>query len=179
MQRAPNEPVVSPRWTNQVPSNNESMAQQVGSLHSSSLHSSGPGQSRAEWPRADAPASSPNKSMTPSVTVLPLYLMPGGRTSKDQLPATDPVSGGPGTTLAAALNDKLDQIAQQFDWLEHHHDTSEHQSDDVAQQLQLLLQNFQTLSQNSQATLSEVTSDVVGMKWARLDSRSTATSMES
>ena len=39
--------------------------------------------------------------------------------------------------------------------------------------------NFQTPSRNSRATPSEVTSDVVGMKWAPLDSQSTATSMES
>ena len=39
--------------------------------------------------------------------------------------------------------------------------------------------NFQTLSQNSRVTPSEVMSDVVGMKWAHLDSRFTASSMES
>ena len=39
--------------------------------------------------------------------------------------------------------------------------------------------NFQTLSRNSWVTPSEVMSDVVGMKWACLDSQFTATSMES
>ena len=66
--------------------------------------------------------------------------MLGGRTSQDQPPATDIVSGGLSTTLAAALNDKLDQIAQRFDRLEHHQDTAKHHFDDSVQQLQLLLQ---------------------------------------
>ena len=39
-----------------------------------------------------------------------------------------------------ALNDKLDRIAQQFDWLERRQDAAERHSDDTAQQLQLLLQ---------------------------------------
>ena len=38
--------------------------------------------------------------------------MLGGCPSQDQPLATDPVSGGPCATLAAALNNKLDQIAQ-------------------------------------------------------------------
>ena len=66
--------------------------------------------------------------------------MLGGHTSQDRLPATDPVSGGPRTTLAVALNDKLDRIAQQFDQLGCHQDAAECHSDDSAQQLQLLLQ---------------------------------------
>ena len=66
--------------------------------------------------------------------------MLGGCTSQDQPPAIDVVSGGPSTVLAAALNDKLDQIAQRFDWLERHQDAAERHSDDAAQQLQLLLQ---------------------------------------
>ena len=66
--------------------------------------------------------------------------MPGGCTSQDRPPATDVVSGGPSAVLAAALNDKLDRIAQQFDGLERHQDAAERHSDDAAQQLQLLLQ---------------------------------------
>ena len=66
--------------------------------------------------------------------------MPGGHTSQDRLPATDVVSGGPSAVLAAALNDKLDRIAQRFDRLERHQDAAECHSDDVVQQLQLLLQ---------------------------------------
>ena len=66
--------------------------------------------------------------------------MLGGRTSQDQPPATDIVSGGPSTTLAVALNDKLDWIAQRFDQLEHRQDAAKCHSDDSVQQLQLLLQ---------------------------------------
>ena len=64
---------------------------------------------------------------------LPPYPMPGGHTSQDRPPATDIVSGGPSTVLAAALNDKLDRIAQRFDQLECRQDTAECHSDDVAQ----------------------------------------------
>ena len=66
--------------------------------------------------------------------------MPGGRTSQDRPPATDIVSGGPSAVLAAALNDKLNRIAQRFDQLERRQDAAERHSDDVVQQLQLLLQ---------------------------------------
>ena len=114
--RAPNEPVVSPRRTDQVSSNNEGMAQQAGSLHSSSSHSSGPGWSRAEWPQADALALSPDKRMAPSVTVPPVYLTPGIHPSQDQLPGTDPVSG--------------DQIAVRFNQLEHHQNAANRHSDE-------------------------------------------------
>ena len=138
--RAPNESAASPRWTGQVPPTEEGMTQTVGSLHSSGSHSSGPEQSQAEWPQATAPALSPNKDVAPGSMALPPYPMPGGHTSQDQPPATDIVSGGPSATLAAALNDKLDRITQQFDWLEHRQDTAERHSDDLAQQLQLLLQ---------------------------------------
>ena len=58
------------------------------------------------------PAPSPNEDVAPGSTTIPPYPMPGGRTSQDRPPATDVVSGGPSTVLAAALNDKLDQIAQ-------------------------------------------------------------------
>ena len=112
----------------------------AGSLHSSGLHSSGPEQSQAEQPQATAPAPSPNEDVAPGSTTLPPYPMPGGRTSQDRLPATDIVSGGPSAVLAAALNDKLDRITQQFDRLECRQDAAECHSDDVVQQLQLLLQ---------------------------------------
>ena len=110
--RAPNKPAVSPRQTGQVPPAEEGTTQTVGSLHSSGLHSSRPERSQAERPQATAPAPSPNEDVTPGSTTLPPYLMPGGRTSQDRPPATDTVSGGPSAMLAAALNDKLDQIAQ-------------------------------------------------------------------
>ena len=63
--------------------------------------------------------------------------------SQDQMPSAEPILGGPSaafTGITAALNDKLDQIAQQIDQLEHCQDAAEHHSDEVAQQLQLLLQ---------------------------------------
>ena len=66
--------------------------------------------------------------------------MLGPRVGQDRPPATDTVPGGPSTTLAVALNDKLDRIAQRFDRLEHRQDAAERHSDDSAQQLQLLLQ---------------------------------------
>ena len=138
--RAPNEPAASPKRTGQVPPNEEGTTQPVGSLHSSASHSSGPERSQADGPRATAPAPSPNQNTTPSGTVLPPYPMPGPRVGQDRPPATDTVPGGPSATLAAALNDKLDRIAQRFDRLEHRQDAAERHSDDSAQQLQLLLQ---------------------------------------
>ena len=103
-------------------------------------HSSRPEQSQAEQPRATALAPSPNEDVAlGSMTLLP-YPMPGGHTSQDRPPATDIVSGGPSAILAAALNDKLDRIAQRFDRLEHRQDAAKHHSDDAVQQLQLLLQ---------------------------------------
>ena len=149
--RAPNESAASPRRTGQVPPTEEGMTQTAGSLHSSGLHSSGPERSQAERPKATAPAPSPNKDVAPGSTVLPLYPMPGGRTSQDRPPATDIVSGGPSATLAVALNDKLDWIAQRFNRLERCQDTAEHHSDDSAQQLQLLLQWAQQRDEAEQA----------------------------
>ena len=138
--RAPNKPAASPRRTGQVPPTEEGMTQTAGSLHSSGSHSSGPERSQAEQPRVTAPALSPNEDVAPGSMTLPPYLMLGGRTSQDQPPATDIVSGGPSAVLAAALNDKLDWIAQRFDRLEHRQDAAKHHSDDAVQQLQLLLQ---------------------------------------
>ena len=110
--RAPNKPAASPRWTSQVPPAEEGTTQMAGSLHSSGSHSCRPEQSQAERPQVTAPALSPNEDVAPGGTTLLPYPMPGGCTSQDQLPATDIVSGGPSTVLAAALNDKLHQIAQ-------------------------------------------------------------------
>ena len=140
VQRAPNEPATSPKRTGQVPSNEEGTTQPAGSLHSSASHSSRPERSQADGPRATALAPSPNQNATPSGTVLPPYPMPGPRVGQDRPPATDTVPGGPSATPAAALNDKLDWIAQRFDRLECRQDAAEHHSDDSAQQLQLLLQ---------------------------------------
>ena len=131
---------MSPRRTGQVPPAEEGTTQPAGSLHSSGSHSSGPEQSQAEWPRVTAPAPSPNKDVALGGMTLPLYPRLGGHTSQDRPPATDIVSGGPSAVLAVALNDKLDQIAQRFDRLEHRQDAAERHSDDVVQQLQLLLQ---------------------------------------
>ena len=66
----------------------------------------------------------------------PPYPMPGPRVGQDQPPAIDTVPGGPSVTLAAALNDKLDRIAQRFDQLERRQDAAKHHSDNSAQQLQ-------------------------------------------
>ena len=151
VQRAPNESAASPRWTGQVPPTEEGMTQTVGSLHSSGSHSSRPEQSQAEWPQATAPAPSPNEDVAPGSTTLPPYPMPGGRTSQDRPPATDIVSGGPSAVLAAALNDKLDQMAQRFDQLERRQDAAEHHSDDAVQQLQLLLQWARQCNEAEQA----------------------------
>ena len=140
VQRAPNEPAASPRRTGQVPPAEEGTTQMAGSLHSSGSHSSRPERSQAERPRVTALALSPNEDVAPGGMTLPPYPMPGGHTSQDRPPATDIVSGGPSAVLAAALNDKLDRIAQQFDRLAHHQDAAERHSDDMAQQLQLLLQ---------------------------------------
>ena len=140
VQRAPNEPATSPKWTGQVPPNKEGMTQPAGSLHSSASHSSGPERSQADGPRVTAPAPSPDQNTTLSGMVLPLYPMLGPRVGQDRPPATDTVPGGPSATLAVALNDKLDRIAQRFDRLERRQDAAERHSDDSAQQLQLLLQ---------------------------------------
>ena len=59
------------------------MTQTAGSLQSSGSHSSGPEWSQAEQPRATAPAPSPNKDVALGSMTIPLYLMPGGRTSQD------------------------------------------------------------------------------------------------
>ena len=119
VRRAPNELAASPRWTSQVPPTEEGTTQMAGSPHSSGSHSSRPEWSQAEWPRATAPAPSPNEDVAPGSTTLLPYPMPGGHTSQDRPPATDVVSGGPSAVLAAALNDRLNRIAQRFDWLEH------------------------------------------------------------
>ena len=51
--------------------------------------------------------------------------MPGPHVGQDRPPATDTVPGGPSMTLAAALNDKLDWIAQRFDRLERRQDAAD------------------------------------------------------
>ena len=83
VRRAPNELAVSPRQAGQVPPTEEGMTQTVGSLHSGGLHSSGPERSQAEWPRATAPAPSPNEDVALGGMTLPPYPMPGGHTSQD------------------------------------------------------------------------------------------------
>ena len=101
------------------------MAQKPGSTNSSSSRSSGPNKPRADRPQATALATNPGKRMAPSATLPHEQPTATAHSAQDTIPFADPANGGPSAVLAAALNNKLDWIAQQFDRLERRIDAAD------------------------------------------------------
>ena len=89
------------------------------------MRSSGPEWSQADQPRADALAPSPDRRTAPNAPTTPKCQMAGANPSQGWQAGMELVTAGPSTAFAAALNDKLDRIAQRFDRLERHQDATE------------------------------------------------------